>query len=107
MAELTTTSKNSDWDLVIEPKTGWFDIRLGDLYRYRGLIYMFVKRDFVTFYKQTILGPLWYIIQPIVNTIVFTLYLNNDRRVHHGYYIYNWHDTKGTNPLYHSNNYKI
>ena len=61
------------WDLVIKPKTGWFDLHLGELYRYRGLIYMFAKRDFVTFYKQTILGPLWYIIQPLVNTLVFTV----------------------------------
>jgi lipopolysaccharide transport system permease protein len=61
------------WDMVIKPKTGWFDIPLGELYRYRGLIGMFVKRDFVTFYKQTILGPLWYIIQPLVNTLVFTI----------------------------------
>ena len=66
-------SKQEHWDLVIKPKTGWFDIHLGELYRYRDLIYMFVKRDFVTFYKQTILGPLWYIIQPLVNTLVFTI----------------------------------
>jgi len=70
MAEL---AKQDSWDLVIKPKTGWLDIHLGELYRYRGLIYMFVKRDFVTFYKQTILGPLWYIIQPLVNTLVFTI----------------------------------
>ena len=61
------------WDLVIKPKTGWFDIHLGELYRYRDLIYLLVKRDFVTFYKQTILGPVWYIIQPLVNTLVFTI----------------------------------
>jgi len=64
---------NQNWDLVIKPKSGWFDIHLGELYRYRDLIYMFVKRDYVTFYKQTILGPLWYIIQPLVNTLVFTI----------------------------------
>ena len=64
---------NQNWDIVIKPKSGWFDIHLGEIYRYRDLIYMFVKRDFVTFYKQTILGPLWYIIQPLVNTLVFTI----------------------------------
>ena len=64
---------NQNWDLVIKPKSGWFDIHLGELYRYRDLIYMFVKRDYVTFYKHTILGPLWYIIQPLVNTLVFTI----------------------------------
>lgn len=61
------------WDMVIKPKTGWFDIDLQELWRYRDLIAMFVKRDFVTFYKQTILGPLWYIIQPLFTTIVFTI----------------------------------
>ena len=64
---------NQNWDLVIKPKSGWFDIHLGEIYRYRDLIFMFVKRDYVTFYKQTILGPLWYIIQPLVNTLVFTI----------------------------------
>ena len=64
---------NQNWDFLIKPKTGWLDINLGELYRYRGLIYLFVKRDFVTFYKQTILGPIWYIIQPLVNTLVFTI----------------------------------
>ena len=64
---------NQNWDFLIKPKTGWLDINLGEIYRYRDLIYLFVKRDFVTFYKQTILGPLWYIIQPLVNTLVFTI----------------------------------
>ena len=59
--------------MVIKPKTGWFDIDLQELWRYRDLIAMFVKRDFVTFYKQTILGPLWYIIQPLFTTVVFTI----------------------------------
>ena len=81
MAELTTSSKKSDWDLVIKPKTGWFDVHLGELYRYRDLIYMFVKRDYVTFYKQTILGPLWYIIQPLVNTLVFTIIFGKVARI--------------------------
>ena len=66
-------TNNQNWSLIIKPKTGWLDIHLGELYRYRDLIYMFVKRDFNTFYKQTILGPLWYIIQPLVNTLVFTI----------------------------------
>ena len=57
------------WDMVIKPKTGWFDIDLQELWRYRDLIALFVKRDFVTLYKQTILGPLWYIIQPLFTTV--------------------------------------
>lgn len=64
---------DEDWDLILKPKTGWFDIDLKELWRYRDLIGMFVKRDFVTLYKQTILGPLWYIIQPLFTTLVFTI----------------------------------
>lgn len=77
MAEL----RKQDWDLIIEPKTGWFDIHFDELWRYRDLIYMFVKRDFVTVYKQTILGPLWYIIQPLVNTLVFTVIFGKVARI--------------------------
>jgi lipopolysaccharide transport system permease protein len=61
------------WDLIITPKTGWFDLHLGDLWRYRDLIFLFVKRDFVALYKQTILGPLWYLIQPLLSTVIFTI----------------------------------
>lgn len=61
------------WDLVIRPRTGWLNFDLKELLNYRDLIGMFVKRDFVTLYKQTILGPLWYIIQPLFTTIVFTI----------------------------------
>lgn len=61
------------WDLILRPKTGWFDIDLKELWRYRDLVAMFVRRDFVTQYKQTILGPLWYIIQPLFTTVVFTI----------------------------------
>ena len=60
-------------DIHIKPKIGWFEIDIKELFNYKDLIWLFVKRDFVTFYKQTILGPLWYIIQPLINTIVFTI----------------------------------
>lgn len=60
------------WDLIIKPQTSLFDLKLKDLWRYRDLLAMFVKRDFVSFYKQTILGPLWFFIQPIFTTLVFT-----------------------------------
>lgn len=61
---------DSNWDLIIKPKTGWLDIQISELWRYRDLIAMFVRRDFVTFYKQTILGPLWFIIQPLATSLV-------------------------------------
>lgn len=58
---------------VIRPVSGWFDIHPSELWRYRDLIMLFVRRDFVSIYKQTILGPLWYLIQPLLTTIVFTV----------------------------------
>jgi lipopolysaccharide transport system permease protein len=67
-----TTSQES-WDLVIRPQRAWWDLRLGDLWKYRDLIRLMVWRDFVAVYKQTILGPLWYLIQPLVTTGVFTV----------------------------------
>lgn len=66
-----------DWDLIIKGQTSLFDVKLGDLWRYRDLLAMFVKRDFVSFYKQTILGPLWFFIQPIFTTLVFTFVFGN------------------------------
>lgn len=58
---------------VIQSKNGWFDIHLGELFQYKDLIFLFVKRNFVSQYKQTILGPLWAVIQPLLTTVVFTL----------------------------------
>ena len=70
----TSTSTSSEvWDLVIRPHRKWFDLKLGELWRYRDLVLLFVRRDFVSLYKQTILGPLWYLIQPLLTTITFTL----------------------------------
>ena len=74
--ELKTTEQEN-WSLVIRPQRAWWDLRLGDLWRYRDLVWMFVWRDFVAYYKQTILGPLWYLIQPILTTVVFTVIFGN------------------------------
>jgi lipopolysaccharide transport system permease protein len=60
------------WDLIISPKSKWFDLQFHDVFKYRDLLLLFVKRDIVSFYKQTILGPLWYFIQPIFTTLVYT-----------------------------------
>jgi lipopolysaccharide transport system permease protein len=65
--------EGQDWTLVIRPKTRWFDLHLSDLWRYRDLVMLFVRRDFVANYKQTILGPLWFIIQPLLTTLTFTV----------------------------------
>ena len=61
------------WTSVIRPVSGWFDLHLSDIWRYRDLIMLFVRRDFVAVYKQTILGPLWFLIQPVFTTLVFTV----------------------------------
>jgi lipopolysaccharide transport system permease protein len=61
------------WTTVIKPVSGWFEIHLSEIWKYRDLIMLFVRRDFVSVYKQTILGPLWFLIQPIFTTIVFTV----------------------------------
>ncbi|WP_270773263.1 ABC transporter permease [Intestinibacter bartlettii] len=66
-----------NWTTEIKPKTGWFDINLKELFQYKDLIIMFVKRDFKTLYKQTILGPLWIIINPLLTTIMFTIVFGN------------------------------
>jgi len=75
MQESTTTQE--EWDLIIRSQRDWWDLRLGELWRYRDLVRLFVWRDFVAYYKQTILGPLWYLIQPILTTIVFTIIFGN------------------------------
>ena len=62
---------------VIKPRTGWFDLKLKEVYAYRDLIFLFVKRNFVSKYKQTILGPAWAVIQPLLTTVVFTLVFGN------------------------------
>ena len=66
-----------NWTTIIKPKTGWFDINLKELFQYKDLIIMFVKRDFKTLYKQTILGPLWIIINPLFTTIMYTIVFGN------------------------------
>jgi lipopolysaccharide transport system permease protein len=61
------------WTSVIKPVSGWFDIHLAELWCYRDLIMLFVRRDFVSVYKQTILGPIWFLIQPLFTTLIFTV----------------------------------
>ena len=70
-------NKDQDWDLIIEGSTSLFDLKFKDLWQYRDLLLMFVKRDFVSFYKQTILGPLWFFIQPLFTTVIYTFVFGN------------------------------
>lgn len=66
-------SETEDWDLVIEPQRSLLDLNLKDVWRYRDLLFLFVKRDLVAQYKQTILGPLWHVAQPLLTTAMFLL----------------------------------
>jgi len=70
---LTGIPSQENWDLIIKPQRKLLDLRLGELWKYRDLVLLFVRRDFVSVYKQTILGPLWYLIQPLLTTITFTV----------------------------------
>ena len=65
--------EDENWDMIIEPQRGLLELRLGELWRYKDLVMLFVRRDFVSAYKQTILGPLWYLIQPVLTTLMFTV----------------------------------
>lgn len=69
--------EKQQFSTVIVPKTGWFDLNLKEVLKYRDLIFLFVKRNFVSRYKQTILGPAWAIIQPFLTTVMFTLIFGN------------------------------
>ena len=62
---------NKEWDTIIENKSALLNIDIKEVWRYRDLLAMYVKRDIITFYKQTILGPLWFVIQPLFTTIMF------------------------------------
>lgn len=68
-----TNADTEQWSLILSPKSGWFDVDFKELWQYRDLVALFVQRDFIAYYKQTILGPLWYIIQPLFTTVVFTI----------------------------------
>ena len=64
------------WDLIITPKSGWFDFRINQILKFRDLLYFLIKRDYTTFYKQTILGPIWFFIQPILSTTIYLIIFN-------------------------------
>ncbi|KYG74174.1 ABC transporter permease [Roseivirga spongicola] len=65
------------WDTVIEPKSALFDLKIKELRQYKDLLLLFVRRDLVAQYKQTILGPIWYFIQPILTTLTYVLIFGN------------------------------
>lgn len=71
------TNTTNDWLFEITPKNKFFSLNLKEVWQYRDLLFLFVKRDVITVYKQTVLGPLWYLIQPLFTAITFTIIFNN------------------------------
>jgi len=69
--------EQEDWDIELTPENKILDLKLKDIWRYRDLLVLLVRRDFVSFYKQTILGPLWFFIQPLFTTIIYTFVFGN------------------------------
>jgi lipopolysaccharide transport system permease protein len=72
---------NANWSEIIRPSTSLLDLRLGDVWRYRDLVMLFVKRDFVSNYKQTVLGPIWFIIQPLLTTLTYVIIFGNIAKI--------------------------
>src|SRR5450432_3299282 len=71
--KLLSERESGYWTEIITPHTGLLDLNLGEVWKYRDLLWLFVKRDFVAQYKQTILGPLWHVLQPLFTTFIFLL----------------------------------
>jgi len=69
--------EKEEWDIEITPKNALFDLKLKDVWHYRDLLILMVRRDFVSFYKQTILGPIWFFVQPIITILIYNLVFNN------------------------------
>lgn len=74
---MNTTDNTNEWLFEITPKNKFFSLNLKEVWQYRDLLLLFVKRDVITVYKQTVLGPLWYLIQPLFTSITFTIIFNN------------------------------
>ena len=69
--------KVDNWDLIITPNRGYFEFHFNEIWNFRDLLLIFIRRDIITQYKQTILGPLWIVIPPILTTLVFTIFFGN------------------------------
>lgn len=74
---MNNTENNKEWLFEITPKSNFFSLNFKEIWQYRDLLFLFVKRDVITVYKQTVLGPLWYLIQPLFTSITFTIIFNN------------------------------
>ena len=70
-----------DYDMIIRPKRHAFDINFKEIWDYRDLLFMFVKRDIITVYKQTVLGPIWFIVQPVLTTFIYMVVFGNIAKI--------------------------
>ncbi|MGB5944430.1 MAG: ABC transporter permease [Leeuwenhoekiella sp.] len=75
------SDENPSWTIEVTPRNTLFNFNLKEIWRYRDLLMLFFKRDVVTVYKQTILGPLWFIVQPVLTTVVFTVIFGNIAKI--------------------------
>lgn len=75
------TKQNENWDLIIKPQNKWYQLDLASVWHYRDLLMLLVRRDFVSVYKQTILGPLWFFIQPIFTSLTFTFIFSDIAKI--------------------------
>jgi len=73
---MVTAAATGEWTEILSPKKDLLDLRLHEIWRYRDLLFLFVRRDFVSQYRQTILGPLWHLLQPVLTTVMFLLVFN-------------------------------
>lgn len=71
------SSEDQQWDIIIESKQSGFELGIKEIWHYRDLLWLFVRRDFVSFYKQTVLGPFWFFIQPIFTTAIYIFLFRN------------------------------
>jgi len=74
---MTEQTDNEYWDIEITAKSNLLDLKLKDTWHYRDLLFLLVRRDFVSFYKQTILGPIWFFVQPVITILIYNLVFNN------------------------------
>jgi lipopolysaccharide transport system permease protein len=70
-----------NWDLTIKPTSNVFDLKIKQIFRYKDLLFLFVKRDFISVYKQTVLGPAWFFIQPILTAFTFSIIFGNIAKI--------------------------
>jgi lipopolysaccharide transport system permease protein len=74
---MTDNQADGNWDIIIDKGKGLFDLKLKEIWDYRDLLWLFVRRDFVSFYKQTVLGPFWFFVQPIFTTAIYIFLFRN------------------------------